>query len=64
MGTKHKPKTEWHYEVTVWNQTNGDIEKYISDATEDELQECRDYFENEPWCEVVIDREWEEAVEP
>jgi len=59
-GTKLK---EWRYEVTVWNQSNGDIEKYISNATEEELEECRAYFEEEPWCEVVIDRAWQEDVE-
>lgn len=61
--TKRKPKTQWLYEVTVWNQTNGNVEKYISEATEEELQECRDYFEDEPWCEVVIDREWEAPLD-
>jgi hypothetical protein len=61
--SKRKPKMEWHYEVTVFNQSNGDIEKYISNATEEELQECRDYFSDEPWCEVVIDRSWEEEAE-
>lgn len=51
--------TETRYEITVWNQTTGDVEKYLADATEGELQECRDYFADEPWCEVVIDRHWE-----
>lgn len=53
-------KVRTHYEVTVWNQSNGDIEKYLSDATEEEVNELRDFYEDEPWCEVVIDREWEE----
>lgn len=48
------------YEVSVWNNTNGDIEKYVSEATEEELAEIQEYFEDEPWCQVVIDREWEE----
>jgi hypothetical protein len=60
---KRKPVLEWHYEVTVWNQTNGNVEKYLSDATEEELEECRSYFEDEPWCEVVIDRSWEEEAD-
>lgn len=54
-------KVRTHYEVTVWNQTNGDIEKYVRDATEEELNELYDYYEDEPYCEVVIDREWEEV---
>lgn len=62
MVGKRKPKTEWHYEVTVWNQTNGDIEKYCSDITEQELTDLRDYYEDEPWLDVVIDREWEEPA--
>lgn len=59
---KRKPRMETRYEVTVWNNTNGDIEKYIAEATEEQLQECRDWFADEPWLEVVIDREWEEDV--
>lgn len=59
MGTKLTPKTEMHYEVTVWNQTNGDIERKVWDATEEELEELREWYEDEPWLEIVIDREWE-----
>ena len=59
---KRKPKTEWHYEVTVWNQTNGDVERKCWDITENELDELRDQYEDEPWLDVVIDREWEEAA--
>lgn len=59
---KRKPKTEWHYEVTVWNQTNGDVERKFWDITENELDELRDQYEDEPWLDVVIDREWEEAA--
>lgn len=62
MGGK-KPKTEVHFEVTVWNQTNGDIEDHIKDATEEELSELREWYEDEPWCVVVIDREWEEPTQ-
>ena len=53
-------KTIKHYEITVWNLTNGDIEKKLRDATEEQLAELRDQLEDEPWCEVVIDRSWEE----
>ncbi|MDB6036041.1 MAG: hypothetical protein JWM16_6379 [Verrucomicrobiales bacterium] len=49
-----------HYEITVWNNTNGDVEKYVADADEKRLAELRDYYEDQPWCEVIIDREWEE----
>lgn len=48
-----------HYEVTVWNVTNGDIAKYMRDATEDELAEIEDWYSDESEFEVVIDREWE-----
>lgn len=60
---KRKPKLEWHYEVTVWNQTNGDVERKCWDITERELDELRDQYEDEPWLDVVIDREWEEVAE-
>lgn len=52
-------KVRMHYEVTVWNTSNGDIEKYMSDATEDELQSCIDYYWDEPMYEVLIDDQWE-----
>lgn len=60
--TKRKPKLEWHYEVTVWNQANGDVERKFWDITENELDELRDQYEDEPWLDVVIDREWEEVA--
>ena len=63
MMGKRKPKMVAHYEVTVWNQSNGDIMRYVSDATEAELDELRNYYDDEPWAAVVIDREWEEADE-
>lgn len=59
MTCKRKP--EMHYEVTVWNQTNGNVERKLWDATEEDLEAVHDEFEDEPWCEVVIDREWEVA---
>lgn len=49
------------YEVTVWNNTNGDIEKYFSDVSDDELEDIRESYSDEPWLEVVIDKEWDEA---
>lgn len=59
---KRKPKTEWHFAVTVWNQTNGDIEEHRSDITEQELTDLREWYADEPWLAVVIDREWEEPA--
>lgn len=63
MSAKRKPRTEWRYEVTVWNQTNGDVEKYERDCSEERLKEIQDWYEDEPWMDVVIDREWEETVD-
>lgn len=57
------PRTEWRYEVTVWNNINGDVEKYERDCSEERLQELRDWYAYEPWLEVVIDRSWEEALD-
>ena len=59
---KRKPKMEWHYEVTVWNQTNGDVERKLWNATDEDVEELRERYEDEPWCEIVIDREWEEEA--
>ena len=49
-----------HYEITVWNVTNGDIERKCWDADEDELREVEEMYGDEPLYDVVIDREWEE----
>ena len=51
--------SERRYEITVWNQTNGDVERYVREATEAEFAEIRQWYEDEPYCEVVIDSEWE-----
>lgn len=58
--TKRKPQMITHYEITVFNQLNGDIERYLRDATQEELDELIEWFAEEPWCEVVIDHQWEE----
>lgn len=51
------------YEVTVYNITNGDVEQYLPEATQEELDSLRDWYEDEPWFEIIIDREWEEEEE-
>lgn len=48
----------YRYEVTVWNTIEGDIVKKLWEATEDELGEIEDWYADEPFHEVVIDREW------
>lgn len=53
-----KPSTRY-YEVTVWNQTNGDVVRKVWQATESELDELRAWHADEPWLDIVIDREWE-----
>lgn len=49
------------YAVMVWNTTNGDIEKYFSDVSDDELDGIRESYSDEPWLEVVIEKEWGES---
>ena len=55
-------KTEWRYEITVWNQSNGDVVAYRRDATEEELEQMQEWYEDEPFHEVVIDNEWEVEI--
>ena len=45
------------YEVTVWNLTNGDIERKLWRATQDDLEALIKQYEDEPFYEV----QWEEA---
>jgi hypothetical protein len=40
---------------------NGDHVKKLWDASETELDALIEQYDDEPWFEVVIDREWEEA---
>lgn len=56
-------RAEMRYEVTVWNQSNGDVEAYRREATEEELAQLQEWYEDEPFCEVVIDNEWEAEVD-
>jgi len=48
------------YDVTVWNNMNGDVVLVRCDISDDELDELRSFYEDEPFCEVVIDAEREE----
>lgn len=56
-------KTETRYEITVWNQTNGDVEKFVRSATQAELEEIEDRYGDDPIFEVVIDSEWEAEID-
>jgi hypothetical protein len=42
------------YEVTVWNLTNGDIEKYVDAATEAELKDIEENYD-EPFYDIQIE---------
>jgi hypothetical protein len=55
-----KRAREPHYEISVWDNTDGTVVKYLPDATGRELDDLRDWYSDRPWLEVVIDREWEE----
>ena len=55
-----KPKTEMRYEISVWN-FEGDVVKKLWDASEQELDEVREQYADEP-VDVVIDRDWEARV--
>lgn len=58
--SKRKPKPVTRYEISVWNIVNGDHVKKLWEATEKELQEIEDWYGDEPFYQIVIDREWEE----
>lgn len=60
MMAKKKPKMVMHYEISVWNNVEGDLVKKVWDGTEEELREIEEYYEDEPFYQVIIDREWEE----
>lgn len=51
---------EPRYEISVWNIVEGDLVKKLWEATEAELAEIEERYRDEPFYEVVIDRDWEE----
>lgn len=55
-----KPKTEMRYEISVWN-FEGDVVKKLWGASEQELDEVREQYADEP-VDVVIDRGWEVRI--
>jgi hypothetical protein len=58
--SRRKPKTEIHYEISVWNIVEGDLVRKFWDATEDYLADIEEQYRDEPFYSIVIDREWEE----
>lgn len=48
----------YRYEVSVWNLVDGDHVKKLWEATEAELDALREWYEDEPFYQVVVDREW------
>lgn len=57
---KRKPKMEVRYEISVWNITNGDLVRKLWEATEADRGQIEEQYDDEPFYEIVIDREWEE----
>lgn len=51
---------EPRYEISVWNIVEGDLVKKLWDATEAELTDIEDRYGDEPFYDIVIDREWDE----
>lgn len=49
---------EPRYEITVWDTRDGDIVKKAWEATPVELDAIEEQYD-EPWHDIVIDREWE-----
>ena len=43
------------YRVTVWNQTNGDIEEKLWEASERELRAVEERWADEPGIEIQIE---------
>lgn len=43
------------YEVTVWNDSNGDIVKKLWNATASEVEEVREQYEDEPYYSVQVE---------
>ncbi len=48
------PSTVRYRTITVWNQTNGDIEKVVRDATERQLREIEEQYD-EPWYDIEVE---------
>lgn len=48
------------YEVSVWSVVAGDHVKKLWEATEEELDDLYEQYADEPFYDVVVDREWEE----
>jgi hypothetical protein len=50
---------EPRFEISVWNNVEGDVVKKLWDACQDDYDALLEQYEDEPFYEVVIDREWE-----
>lgn len=48
------------YEVSVWSVVAGDHVKKLWEATEEEADNLYEQYADEPFYDVVVDREWEE----
>jgi hypothetical protein len=59
--SRKKPKTETRYEISVWNIVEGDVVKKLWEATDAELADIKERYGDEPFYDIVIDREWEEV---
>lgn len=57
---KRNAKTETRYEISVWNIVEGDLVKKVWEGTEAQLQDIEERYGDEPFYDIVIDREWEE----
>lgn len=51
------------YEISVWDNVNGDVVKYVRKADEEELSELEDWYNDDGVHQVVIDREWDDGDE-
>lgn len=50
-------------EISVWNIVEGDHVKKLWDATWDDYDRLIEQYKDEPFYDVVIDREWEEEID-
>jgi len=57
----NKPARSRRFEISVWNNSNGDLVRKTWDATEADLDEIEEFYLDEPFMVIVIDREWEAA---
>ncbi|SCB30697.1 hypothetical protein [Rhizobium lusitanum] len=46
------------YEITVWDISAGDVVRKERSATEEELRQIEEIFDD-PWHDIVIDDQWE-----